>query len=347
MANRKNTPSRGGFTLIELLVVISIIALLVALLLPSLGRARELAMTVKCGAQFKGIGQLVSFSASQNNDLLPPNYTLIWSHGALKNVVGFDLPAGPPPSTAAGIPNASICNASYVEALGYMGVIDPASYFYDNNYGFGAECGLTQANIHKLNAFNCPAAGQECSWNLCDKNGAAYDPDPAHSWYGRGNWGYGFTSYVHNGVNNYTNPAGTYGLSPPCGAQVVPPAGSVIWDKKWHPRLSALLPSHIMMAEGCSSGRGFYGICLGPASFYTTPRFPGAINLPNNGYGGVGMSYSTSYFDGVHLRHMYGTTANYLFADGHVEASSKYHLYTYAQINSDPGHTGNIWYQPQ
>ena len=46
-----------GFTLIELLVVVAIISLLVAILLPSLSKAQELARKAVCSVQLKSIGQ--------------------------------------------------------------------------------------------------------------------------------------------------------------------------------------------------------------------------------------------------------------------------------------------------
>jgi prepilin-type N-terminal cleavage/methylation domain-containing protein len=62
---------RRGFTLVELLVVIAIIALLVSILMPALGRARELAKRVQCQSNLSALGRSMVMYQNEFKDKMP------------------------------------------------------------------------------------------------------------------------------------------------------------------------------------------------------------------------------------------------------------------------------------
>lgn len=67
----RNSSTQPGFTLVELLVVISIIALLLAILLPALSRARDLANRTKCASNIRGKTQADLLYATERGGRLP------------------------------------------------------------------------------------------------------------------------------------------------------------------------------------------------------------------------------------------------------------------------------------
>lgn len=88
--SRRSSETQGqreGFTLVELLVVVSVIAILVAILLPSLAKAREQAKTVICQTRMRGlVGGAITYAAEFGR--YPP------SHASLRDLPASERGAG-------------------------------------------------------------------------------------------------------------------------------------------------------------------------------------------------------------------------------------------------------------
>lgn len=79
---KRRKVSVGGFTLVELLVVISIIAVLISLLLPAIGRARSGARLVQCQSNLRQLVNAVQLYTVANRNTFPNGQNFWWDYPA-------------------------------------------------------------------------------------------------------------------------------------------------------------------------------------------------------------------------------------------------------------------------
>jgi prepilin-type N-terminal cleavage/methylation domain-containing protein len=92
-----NSSGRPAFTLVELLVVIAIIAVLVGLLLPVVGKAKERGRQAKCLANAKSVVSSILLKASDDQNRVP-SVTNYWGlpkalAGVLREAEAFECPS--------------------------------------------------------------------------------------------------------------------------------------------------------------------------------------------------------------------------------------------------------------
>ncbi len=90
----KNEKLNPGFTLVELLVVISIIAMLLAVLMPALSKVREQGRTVVCATNLKNYGPALYMYTQENNGKCPTRSYWLYSEKNLAEITGGTAAGG-------------------------------------------------------------------------------------------------------------------------------------------------------------------------------------------------------------------------------------------------------------
>jgi prepilin-type N-terminal cleavage/methylation domain-containing protein/prepilin-type processing-associated H-X9-DG protein len=130
-----------AFTLVELLVVIGIIAILIAILLPTLNSARRQAATVQCQSNMRQIAMALIMYIDANKGRFPP----------------------------ATVPNSTNVEASFPNGWWWPNELVRAKFIKAPSVYAGPGASTTDKHFNKSNVFRCPEGiDQEFSVNLGD-----------------------------------------------------------------------------------------------------------------------------------------------------------------------------------
>ena len=172
--------SKEGFTLVELLVVIAIIALLMAILMPALNRAREQGKRIVCMNNIKQLTIAWGMYADTYNDKMVNTATPGEGSGQCDQCP--DCPAGDPYITKAKVPDSLSCPGSPGNNCGHINELPWVGGAYSSTQlpEAATKCAIKTGALYKyapdFKIYRCPTAdkGEFFTYNAMDSmNGQA------------------------------------------------------------------------------------------------------------------------------------------------------------------------------